>query len=178
MHNAYQIINSILIKTMAHIVASAIDQIISAQKLHRLRNECDFLQSTNPTNPKINELRDIITKITNVESIDKSTQFDAHKIIIREAQYKKKWNSLTQLQKIDRIKMYCAENKLGEDVYIKHQQEIGFNSKDVKYDSLVGKLIEIFNSTAFPVVKTTNDSTNQTNSNVKTTKKSHIKHAK
>jgi len=132
---------------MTHIYHQQIDNIIKENKLYRFNQELADTDSTDESRKQlINEIILSLTSFKNTQQINEE-KLQEHIKILKEEQYKKKWQFLNTDQRINRLNEYYARNCIKDNVIIKKLSELlmsgGLTSKQIKYDHLRSIITEI-----------------------------------
>jgi hypothetical protein len=132
---------------MAHIYHQQIDNIIKENKLYRFNQELADTDYTDESRKQlINEIILSLTSFKNTQQINEE-KLQEHIKILKEEQYKKKWQFLNTDQRTNRLNEYYARNSIKDTVIIKKLSELlmsgGLTSKQIKYDHLRSIITEI-----------------------------------
>lgn len=128
----YQII---LLLTMAHVYHQQIDNTIKENKLYRFNEE--LVETIDNQRIKmLNEIIQLLSSFKNTQQINEE-KLHEHLRILKEEQYKKKWQFLNKDQRINRLEDFIAKNNFNDSIS-KKLIELFENgtivSKHIKYD--------------------------------------------
>tara|TARA_Y100000780_G_C13619057_1_gene391800 strand:+ start:169 stop:555 length:387 start_codon:yes stop_codon:yes gene_type:complete len=123
----------------------SIKLMIKNNKIERFQNEIDNSKTDEDRKKQLKKIMKHIENEKNEEEIKK----DVMKKYMNELKkdvYKKKWSYLDKELKIDRVKLYCKENKIEEETIEKiigGIKEGTFKGSLVKYDHKIGLVKDI-----------------------------------
>lgn len=129
---------------MAHIYHQQIDNSIKENKLYRLNEE--LMETTDNHRIKLlNEIIHSLSSFKNTHQINEE-KLQEHRRILKEEQYKKKWQFLNKDQRLNRLDEFITRNNITDEIkkqLLELFEKGTIMSKHIKYDHTKSIITEI-----------------------------------
>lgn len=131
---------------MSHVYSQQIDDIVKINKIFCLESE---LSDQDTTEERKKELSEIIKHEKSIKNSkeEKKELMNEHLKVLKESQYKKKWQFLNETQKQDRLSDYIKRKNITDKSIIKHLNDYikdpTTKSKTIIYDNIKGEITDI-----------------------------------